>query len=349
MPTRPGAAVRVGGKRETRRGKSRLSGEKPQRGEFRESEGKRRAPGKLNFTGREVSLLRQGSGWRRGEGPRRTGPGGGAGRGRGRGTAGTRRVSGQGPGREHTRCELGGAGEESLRLRPNRAPQYLHGGVLGPGTLECDCIWGQGKRRSYGWQSSVTGSPSGGPDADVQRDGPARTREVDGHPHRDRGRPAPDVRGNRRPASEPPCPWPFASQPSSSNAARIGEVTAGRMEEPRGREREGHGGPEFTHTAARKAPTRVTPRGSRESLEHSPCATLTESARDPSEPAGGLGTGSGDGAVHLLLDSELKPSPGVAWLFSGKLFDDISRARDYKQLVRPNPTDQNTTIKNSGV
>lgn len=198
-----------------------------------------------------------------------------AARAEGRGTAGTRRVSGQGPGRQHTRCELGGAGEESLRLRPNRAPQYSHGGVLGPGTLECGCIWGQGKRRSYGWQSSVTGSPSGGPDADVQRDGPARTREVDGHPHRDRGRPAPDVRENRRPASEPPCPWPSGSQPSSSNAARIREVTAGRMEEPRGREREGHGGHEFTHTAARKAPTRVTPRGSRESLEHSPCATLT--------------------------------------------------------------------------
>lgn len=220
-----------------------------------------------------MSLLRQGRGWRRGEGHGARGPE--AARAEGRGSAGTRRVSGQGPGRQHTRCELGGAGEESLRLRPNRAPQYLHGGVLGPGTLECGCIWGQGKRRSYGWQSSVTGSPSGGPDADVQRDGPARAREVDGHPHRDRGRPAPDVRGNRRPASEPPCPWPSGSQPSSSNAARIGEVTAGRMEEPRGREREGDAGPQFTHTAARKAPTRVTPRGSRKSLEHSPCATLT--------------------------------------------------------------------------
>lgn len=76
---RPGGREKGNAKRQIT-----VIGEKPQRGEFRESEGKRRAPGKPNFTGREVSLLRQGRGWRRGGGPRRTGPGGGAGRGCGR-------------------------------------------------------------------------------------------------------------------------------------------------------------------------------------------------------------------------------------------------------------------------
>lgn len=133
MPTRPGAAVRVGGKRETRRGKSRLLGEKPQRGEFRESEGKRRAPGKPNFTGREVSLLRQGRGWRRGGGPRRTGPGGGAGRGArvGGDTAGLRSRSREGAHPVRTRRRWGRKPPFAAESRPpiftrwRPGPRYL--------------------------------------------------------------------------------------------------------------------------------------------------------------------------------------------------------------------------------
>lgn len=72
---RGGARCQRGQERPSRwEGKGKREEGKPQRGEFRESEGKRRAPGKLNFTGREVSLLRQGRatahGARRRRGPR---------------------------------------------------------------------------------------------------------------------------------------------------------------------------------------------------------------------------------------------------------------------------------------